>query len=362
MLVRLFIFVCVFAVLVTECAGRETVPPSLGTGNAIDRYLDETQGRYGVVGYSVVVLRNGDVIHVRSAGQASIELDVPVTGETVFQVFSVAKLFVHVVVMQLYEAGAVELDAGIGRYVSNLPSAWQEITIRQLLSHQSGLPDYYRWPNEPTPVDPEEAIRLTGTLPFVFETGTSTRYTQTNYLLLGLLIEELTGEPFVDAVTARMIERSNLQDTVYGGEFAVVPRRATMYRASPDTVQRNFFIDQPDYMAASTGLNSTAADLADWFSGLLSGEFLSPSVLNDMWAPGSAWEDAPSRFVNGWEYSRREDGTVVVGHGGGNRADVRHFMRGEESVTIVFLSNGSAVDFWPGQVSFDLADIVFAEE
>ena len=352
---------CLLVVLVTGCAGREPAPLSPDAGPAIDRYLDAARQQYGIVGYSLVVLRNGKAIHAQSAGQASIELDVPVTGETVFQVFSVAKLFVHVAVMQLHEVGAVELDAGIGRYVSNLPNSWQDITIRQLLSHRSGLPDYYRWPDEPTPADPDEAIQLTSTGPFIFETGTSTRYTQTNYLLLGLLIEELTGEPFVDAITARMIEPLNLQHTVYGGEFAVVPGRATMYRATPDGVRRNFFIDQPDYMAASTGLNSTAADLARWSSALLSGEFLSLSALEDMWTPGPGWEAAHSRFVNGWEYSRRDDETIVVGHGGGNRADVRHFMRGDDSVTIIFLSNGSAIDFWPGRVSFDLAEIVFAE-
>ena len=361
MLQRLSFFMCLFAVLVTGCAGREPVPLSANAGLAIDRYLDETQEQYGVVGYSLVVLRNGEAIHTQSAGQASIELDAPVTDETVFQVFSVAKLFVHVVVMQLYEAGIVELDTDIGRYVPNLPSSWRDITIRQLLSHQSGLPDYYRWPDGPTPTDPDEAIQLTSTRPFVFETGTSTRYTQTNYLLLGLLIEELTGEPFVDAITARMIEPSNLQHTVYSGEFAVVPGRATMYRATRDGVRRNFFIDQPDYMAASTGLNSTAVDLARWFGDLLSDEFLPPSTLDAMWTPGSGWETEPTRFVNGWEYSRRNDGTIVVGHGGGNRADVRHFMRGDDSVTIIFLSNGSAIDFWPGQVSFDLAEIVFAD-
>ena len=359
---RLSFFVCLLGVLVTGCAGREPAPLSPDAGPAIDRYLDAAQRQYGVVGYSLVVLRNGKVIHERSAGQASIELEAPVTGETVFQVFSVAKLFVHVTVMQLYEAGAVELDAGIGRYLSNLPEPWREVTIRQLLSHRSGLPDYYRWPDKPTPKDSYAALQKTSTRPFVFETGTATRYTQTNYLLLGLLIEELAGEPFVNAMNARMIEPSNLQNTVYGGEFAIVPGRATMYRATPDGVLRNFFIDQPDYMAASTGLNSTATDLARWFSGLLSGAFLPSSALENMWTPGPGGAAAPPRFVNGWEYSRRDDGTIVVGHGGGNRADVRHFMRGGESVTIVFLSNGSAIDFWPGQVSFDLAEIVFAED
>ena len=361
MLKKFITFIGLSAVLLTACSVREGAAPPFKPGIAIDRYLEKAQQQNGIVGYSVVILRNGQSIYARSDGQANIELDAAVTERTLFQVFSVAKLFVHVTIMQLYEAGQVELDAGIGRYVSNLPEPWRRITIRQLLSHRSGLPDYYRWPNDSTPVNPDAAIQLASSQPFVFETGTSTRYTQTNYLLLGLLIEELTDQPFVDAITARMIEPSRLQSTVYGGEFDIIPGRATMYRASPDGVLRNFCIDQPDYMAASTGLNSTAADLARWFSDLLSGKFISPSTLEDMWAPEPDWRTEHARFVNGWEYSRRDDGTIAVGHGGGNRADVRHFMRGDESVTIIFLSNGSAVDFWPGQLSFDLAKIAFTQ-
>ncbi|MEM1133828.1 MAG: serine hydrolase domain-containing protein [Pseudomonadota bacterium] len=324
--------------------------------------LDETKQRFGIVGYSAVILRNGETIHTRSDGLASIELNAPVTEETVFQVFSVAKLFVHTTIMQLHENGAIDLDAGIGHYLTDLPEAWRDITVRQLLSHESGLPDYYRWPDHQTPKDAEEALALAETLPSFFPTGTSARYTQTNYLLLGLLIEQQTGEPFRAAMASRMMEPSSLKNTAYGGEFAVIPGRATMYRSTEDGVRRNLFIDQPDYMFASTGLNSTASDLAKWFQHLLAGEFLSPSTLDAMWTPLDSEDGRKPRFLNGWEYTKCKDGTVVVGHGGGNRADVRHFTRGDESVTIVFLSNGSAVDFWPGQISFDLAEIVFADE
>ena len=160
---------------------------------------------------------------------------------------------------------------------------------------------------------------------------------------------------------SRMIEPAQLHHTGYAGEFRVAPRRATMYRACPDGVRRNFFIDQPDYMFASTGLNSTASDLARWFQFLLEGRFLSQSAIDQTWTPVALSDGRLANFAQGWEYAA-VDGMTVFGHGGGNRADVRHFMKDGRSVTVIFLSNGSEADFWPGSVSYGIASLVFGSE
>ena len=354
------ILVCWALLFLSGCASVQTTSQPSSLEDRIESYLADSRETYGIVGHSVVILRNGEQIHSSSDGLASIELGVEVTDETVFQVFSVAKLFVHVTIMQLREAGYIELDAEIGRYIDTIPSAWRSVTIRQLLSHTSGLPEYYRWPDHPTPESSQDALRAVFERPFEFESGSATQYNQTNYLLLGMIIETVTSEDFVSVMTDRMIGPPGLSSTSYGGEFAIVPQRATMYRATEDGVRRNLFIDQPNYMSASTGLNSTAADLAAWFSDLLAFELVSWQGLEEMWSPIQLTDGRVARFANGWEYSLGEDGQTAVGHGGGNRADVRHFIKGGESVTVIYLSNGSEKDFWPGQISYDLAEIVFA--
>lgn len=351
------------------CLGLALTAAMLWSGQAhaaddlsgeIGRYLADQREDFGIAGYAAVVLRDGERLHASTAGYANLEHQIRVEPDTVFQVFSVAKLFVNVTVMQLVEAGEVELDAPIGRYVDGLPETWRSIPVRALMSHSSGLPDYYRWP-EPTPPSAEAALEAVGESSFVFETGSATRYNQTNYLLLKALIEAVTGEDFVSVMQRRMIAPAQLDDTVYAGEFAVVPRRATMYRASPEGVLRNIFIDQPDYMFASTGLNATASDLASWFQILLEGEFLSPAALDQMWTPVELADGQTANFAQGWEYAAIEDMTVV-GHGGGNRADVRHFMKDGRSVTVVLLTNGGETDFWPGSVSYNVARIVFGAQ
>jgi D-alanyl-D-alanine carboxypeptidase len=324
----------------------------------IGRFLADQRQAHNLVGYSAVVLRDGERLHASTAGDANIEHRVAVEPDTVFQVFSVAKLFANVTVMQLVEAGEVELDAPISQYLSGLPEAWRSIPIRALMAHSSGLPEYYRWP-EPTPPTAEAAIDAVRDSPFVFETGSATRYNQTNYLLLKALIEAVADEDFVSVMQSRMIAPAQLEHTVYAGEFAVVPGRATMYRAGPDGVLRNIFIDQPDYMAASTGLNSTAPDLARWFQALLAGGLVSEATLDQMWSPVELRDGRTANFAQGWEYAV-VDGMTVFGHGGGNRADVRHFIQDGRSVTVVLLTNGGEADVWPGSISYGVARIVFA--
>ena len=328
------------------------------TRSSLDKYLEQTARTHGIAGYSAAVLKNGRMVYSGEGGLASVELGVPVTEETVFQVFSVAKLFVNVTVMQLVESGKADLDEPIREYLPQLPANWGKITIRQAMTHSTGLPDYYRWPN-PTPSTISDALNSVSDLPFEFATGTGTRYNQTNYLLLRLLIEKIAGEDFLSVVTKQMIASAELRSTQYAGEFAVVPRRATMYQTTPEGLARNVCIDQPDYMFASSGLNSTASDLAHWFAMLLDERFVSADTMASMWTPSLLENGLIASFTHGWEY-RREDEMTIVGHGGGNRADVRHFMRDDgESVTVVFLSNGSARSFWPGSVSNGLARIVF---
>lgn len=324
----------------------------------IERYLDGVTTEYGVAGQSLVILKNGTLIYTSARGLASVELKVPATEETVYQGFSLAKLFVNVAVMQLVEAGAIDLDTSVSRYLTDLPKAWEQITVRQAMSHMSGLPDYYNWPS-PTPETPQDAIASVAEKALDFETGSVTHYNQTNYLLLKMIIENVTGEEFVSGMTARMIDKLNLENTFYGGEYAVIPGRATTYRSADDKLARNVHIDQPDYMFASTGLNTSVLDLANWFSALLDLRFLSEEIMEAMWTPVLLNDGEVASFANGWEFS--QNGKIrVVGHGGGNRTDLRHYFEpgSNKSITVIYFTNGSQKNFWPGAVSGDIANIV----
>ena len=156
-----------------------------------------------------------------------------------------------------------------------------------------------------------------------------------------------------------MIDKVGLKNTFYGDEYAVIPGRATTYRSTPDGVKRNVHIDQPEFMFASSGLHTNALDLAQWFSALLDHQLISPETLEMMWKPILLNDGSVSSFANGWEY-RQDYGTTIVGHGGGNRVDIRHYFRADSqnTITVIYMTNGSEKDFWPGAASAEIARIV----
>lgn len=328
------------------------------TQDRIKDYLEHTEARYGIVGQSVAIVKNGALVYSDARGLASLELNVDATDKTVYPVFSVAKVFVHVTIMQLVESEKIELDAPISRYLADLPESWKQITVRQAMSHVSGLPEYYRWP-QPTPKTQEGAFQSVADKPLEFKAGSATRYNQTNYLLLKMIIEEVTGRDFLSVVTTRMIDKLKLANTRYGGEYAVVPGRATSYRLTPAGLRRNGPLDQPDYMFASLGLNTNVLDLALWFSALLNGQFISGETMESMWKPVNLDDGSVAGYANGWEYSR-DAGVTVVGHGGGNQLDVRHYFRdsGDENVTVIYLTNGGEKDYRPSSISAGFANII----
>ncbi len=334
------------------------VPLTDETRDRIELHLKVVEAEYGIVGQSLAILKNGTLVYTGARGLSSIELNVEATDKTVYQVFSLAKLFVHVTLMQLVESDTIELDAPISRYLHELPESWRNVTVRQAMSHTSGLPEYYKWPN-PTPKTQQEAIRSVADKVLEFKTGSTTRYNQTNYLLLKMMIESVTDGEFLSIVTTRMIDELKLESTLYGGEYAVVPGRATTYRSTPSGLKRNVHIDQPDYMFASSGLNTNVVDLATWFSALLNYRFISQETMESMWTPLLLDNGTVANFTNGWEFTQF-DGVTVVGHGGGNRADVRHYFGNgtDENVTVIYFTNGSERNFWPGNVSADIAKLV----
>ena len=324
----------------------------------IEAYLENITSEYGIAGQSLVVLKNGTIVHTSARGMASVELGVAASENTVYQSFSLAKLFVNVAIMQLVEAGTVKLDISVSQYLRDLPRAWQHITVRQAMSHMTGLPDYYQWPS-PTPETQHDAFQSVTNKALEFEAGSATRYNQTNYLLLKMIIERTSGEEFVQTMTTRMIDRLGLANTSYGGEYAVVAGRATTYRSASGVLARNVHIDQPDYMFASTGLNTTVLDMAKWFAALLDNSLLSEDSMAAMWTPVLLNDGSVANFANGWEFAE-DDHMRIVGHGGGNRTDVRHFCEpgNPQSITVIYFTNGSARNLWPGSVSNEIARII----
>jgi len=341
------------------------------TQDRIIDYLEFNEERYGIVGQSVAVLKNGKFIYSEAHGLASLELNVEATDKTVYMLFSISKLFVNVTIMQLVESGKIELDQTISHYLAGLPESWEKITVRQAMNHVTGLPEYYARPNitalpdyyempiYPTPKTASAALQSVVNKAFEFETGRTNRYNQTNFLLLKMVIEKITGKTYLSVAKSRMIDKLNLKNIQYGGEYDIIQGRARAYKSTPSGLKLNGPIDQPDYFIASASLNGNVIDMAKWLSALLNGQLISNKTMQQMWQPQLLTDGAASAFASGWEHSKR-DGIIAVGHGGGGRVDVRHFYRENdaETVSVIYFANGGKKNYQPRNITKDIATIV----
>ncbi|RPH54713.1 MAG: class A beta-lactamase-related serine hydrolase, partial [Acidobacteria bacterium] len=188
-----------------------------------------------IPGLQVAVVDRGRIAWLRSFGIADLQSASPVTDQTAFSINSCTKAFTGVAIMQLVEAGRVDLAAPVSRYVDGLPDPWQRVTIRQLLTHVSGLPDILSISNPSIGKivgdgSEEAAWARLLTLPLDFPTGERFSYNQTNYVLLGKVIERLNGRPFVEAFADRQFRIAGMPHTGFGDSRDIVPGRAPSYR------------------------------------------------------------------------------------------------------------------------------------
>ena len=354
--------IAVACLMVSGCfpaLADHSLPPKLQT--QIKDHLQQYMDSYGLVGYSLAILRNGELVYTNAEGLASVELQTPVTTDHLFPMFSVAKIFVLLSFTKLVEQGKVELDAPLDRYLANLPDTWSKVSVRQALSHQSGFPEYYLKDYE-LPDTPEKALAMVYQKPFLFETGSRSRYTQTNFLLIRSIAEKVSGRKMLDLIKADSVDKLKLKHTYFAGQYGVIPGRVASYLPGPDGgLVGNGGFDWPEYfLTSSAGVNSNTADLVTLWQAVLAGKIVSLDLLYKTWLPLTYTDGNTARFSNGWEYNEF-GGFTAVGHGGGNKVGVRHYFhrdRPDDNVTVIYLGNGSKKAFYPGFPSSGIANML----
>ncbi|MFE9009051.1 serine hydrolase domain-containing protein [Streptomyces sp. NPDC007875] len=234
-----------------------------------------------------------------SAGTGTINIDRPIRSDEHFRIGSQTKSFTAVVVLQLAEAGRLSLDAPIEDYLPGVVTGngydGTRITVRQLLQHTSGIAAYNPYPEVNTPQpNPDGTFSLTALVqdglsssPPVAEPGAGFTYSNTNYYILGMLIEELTGQPVHQAVTERVIEPLGLPHTVFPapGERALPAPAVNGYhgaRVGPIYLWTPVTSYDPSLYSSVGGMVSTLEDLAAFYQALAAGDLLSPASLSEM--------------------------------------------------------------------------------
>jgi len=322
----------------------------------ITRQLHANAERYGIAGQSVLIRHNGALLAQAVAGEADVTTHRPVTAETVFNAYSLAKLLVSTLVMQRVEAGRVELDAPASRYLPDLPEAWQAITVRQFLNHASGVPEYFQYRDGEVitsqgnrfPATPAEVFNALAGTPLQFTPGTANRYTQTNYLVLTALLEAQFQQPYAQIVRDRVLRPLSMTHTSLGPATDARHEIAIAYIGKQGALQREDDIAWPSYAYGHAALHTTVGDLDRFLLALTRGELVGRATLQQLWQPQLLSSGQRSGFSTGWEFEESGD-YRFVGHDGGTRVRARiAFTDGlaGDTYSFIYLTNGSAKNVW----------------
>ena len=306
---------------------------------AVDALVHRRMQQLGIPGLQLAVVRKDRTVLLRNYGLASVELGVPVSDRSVFSLNSITKAFSDIAAGAVIAQGRLDPKAPLSRYLDDLPESWRTVTVEQIMSHMSGLPDVLRAPT--VEQDPAAAWAWTLAQPVRFAPGERYDYCQTNYTLLQRIVNRLMQRPTDVALATPQFTAAGMRDTGYGDADVVVPGKGPNYRyrdtgaGTPRTL-RPIHERFPAYRQASSGINSTAADMARWARAVLDAKLIDARTRELLWTPVRFADGKPGQWGLGWQVFARGDHRMV-GMTGGGRSAV--FLYPDDDLGVVVLTN-----------------------
>jgi CubicO group peptidase (beta-lactamase class C family) len=305
---------------------------------------------------SVLVARGADVLLSKGYGSANLEWDVPNSPATKFRLGSITKQFTAASILLLQERGKLNVEDPVKKYMAGAPAAWDKVTIYNLLTHTSGIPSFTGFPEyakrEPFATTAAEEVAWFRDKTLDFAPGEKWSYSNSGYVLLGYLIEKITGGSYEKFVRENIFTPLDMKDSGYDSNSAVIARRAAGYTRGNDGLENSGYVNMTVPHAAGA-LYSTTEDLLKWERGLFGGKVLSAASLKTMTTPFKD-DYACGLFV------QTKDGRKVIQHGGGIEGFNTELMYyPDDKLTVVVLANVNGAA--PGDIAGKLAALAHGE-
>lgn len=331
-----------------------------GKADDIDRFINSEMKRQDVPGLALAVVKKGKLAKAKGYGFANLEHRVPVTPETVFQSGSVGKQFTAAGVLLLAQEGRLKLDEPITRFFTNAPSAWSNISVRHLLNHTSGISNYTSDTNSVNlrqDYTEDELVRIATTMPLDFQPGSNWSYSNTGYVLLGVITRTCSGQFYGDYLREKIFEPLGMNTRIIN-ETDLIPHRAAGYEFVNGVLKNQAWVSPSLNTTADGALYLTVLDLAKWDAALHTDRPLSAEIRNTIWTPtqfgGGKSISIKTRgagYACGW-FIERELGRRVVHHSGswqGFKSNIKRYL--DDGVTVIILLNsdsGNPISFANG--------------
>lgn len=323
----------------------------------IDAYVRGEMARQKIPGVALGIVRKGVVTLAQGYGLANVEHDVKVTPSTIFQSGSMGKQFTAAVVMLLIEDGKLSLNDPLSKFFTDAPPHWGRVTVRHLLTHTSGIPDYtdetidYR--RDQTE---EELVKFAYGLKPEFEPGTRWNYSNTGYIILGAVVRKVSGQFYGDVLRDRVFGPMGIRTGRVISEEDIVPHRAAGYRLLRGVLKNQEWVAPRLNTTADGSLYLSLNDMLAWDAGIRAGRVLKPESWRQMFTPVSLNSGKTYPYGFGWSL---EDfaGRPAQRHGGSWQGFKTHIARfPQDDLTIIVLANLAQAD--PEKIGEDVAAII----
>jgi CubicO group peptidase (beta-lactamase class C family) len=306
----------------------------------VDAFVQAEMGRQKIPGLALAVMRGGKIIKARGYGLCNVELDVPVTPESIFQSGSVGKQFTATALMMLVEEGRLSLDDKITNFFREAPDAWNKITVRHLLTHTSGLKDYTdkNWDYRREYTE-DDILKILQTLPLEFAPGEKWSYSNSGYALLGFLIHRVTGKFYGDFLQERIFGPLGMTTTRIISEEDIIPHRSAGYRLVRGELKNQEWVNPTLNTTADGSLYFSVLDLAKWDAALYTEKLLKRSSLDEMWTPVKLNDGKTHPYGYGWRIAEM-NGHRLIEHSGswqGFTTGISRYV--DDKLTVVALTN-----------------------
>jgi CubicO group peptidase (beta-lactamase class C family) len=325
------------------------LPPDVAIG-IDDQFAFTRQGRHP--GAAVMVIHDGVVQHRQGYGLADLEKGTPISSETAFYLCSLAKAFTAMAVMLLAESGQVGYDAPLRQFVPELPPYAEQITIRHLLHHTSGLPDYFQLSKradlaEITGFTNADVLRWLCRLEVLdFPPGERRQYSNAGYVLLATLVARAAGQPFQRFLQERIFAPLGMARTLVCDETGpIVPQLAHGYFGGSAPEGGDY--QRWDYnlrTAGGGGIFSSIDDLYRWDQALYTERLVSAATLRDAWTPGHLNNGSTFGYGFGWEIGSFRCQRQLAHSGNLAPYHARYLRFPDERWSVIVLANADRAD------------------
>ncbi|MEO8367262.1 MAG: serine hydrolase domain-containing protein [Pseudoxanthomonas sp.] len=322
-----------------------TAASTLNEANELARkFMQQTMKEQRIPGLQIAIIKGDKIVLSESYGLANVENRVPATRTTLFPINSATKSFTGVAMMQLVEAGLVDLDAPVSAYLDGLPEAWKSVRVRQLLAHTSGLPDILDQQGLIGGGSEQDAWKAVKLLPMDAPVGERFAYNQTNYALLAQIIVKQTKMPYEKYLAERQFAVADMRSSTFGDSYDLLANAATMYSYFPRKTDvegdnerlSHWFYDMPHGLWAGGGIQTTADEVAHWMITLSSGRLISVDNVRKMWTPEKLNNGADGSWAAGWSVWETSPHRQVAGLGGARAA---FMVYPDDRLAVIVLTN-----------------------